>query len=117
MRYAASAMAFTPKLAEAARRHLEAADELNGGHRWDVAGYLYGISAECAIKQMVVPLPIPSEQSKRDIHYAHFPPLRTLLRDALTGRRPSSVWRFVADDAFMNRDVRMAPRSPQRRLR
>jgi hypothetical protein len=45
-------MAFTNKLPKAAYRHLEAADMLcaDPGRRKDVAGYLYGIAAECAIK-------------------------------------------------------------------
>ncbi len=33
-----------------ARRHLVAADRLIGTDRTDVAGYLYGWAAECALK-------------------------------------------------------------------
>jgi len=93
-------------MAAAARRHLQAADILceDPGHRKDVAGYLYGIAAECAIKQMVIPLPLPVPQSKDAIFYAHFPELRTLIRDVLQGRnrnvRPLSL--FVFNNSFMN---------------
>jgi len=95
-------MAFSHQLPEAARRHLDAADALHDGHRRDVAGYLYGIAAECAVKQMVISLPMSSKHSKRDIEYAHFPELRTLLRDALRGRRAGQAWAFILHDAFMN---------------
>jgi hypothetical protein len=103
-------MAFTHDLRAAANRHLQAADLLyaDPGHRKDVAGYLYGIAAECAIKYMVVPLRLPTEQSKQAIHYAHFPKLRTLLRDALAGRRAGPVWAFIMNGAFMHHwDVAM----------
>jgi hypothetical protein len=99
-------MAFTHDLPAAARRHLQAADMLcaDPGHRKDVAGYLYGIAAECAIKQMVIPLPMSADQNKKAIEYAHFPDLRTLLRDALQGRHPNVTLlsRFVLNDSFMN---------------
>ncbi|HRI72581.1 MAG TPA: hypothetical protein PK156_50440 [Polyangium sp.] len=99
-------MSFHPNLPEAATRHLQAADLLciAPGHRRDVAGYLYGIAAECAIKQMLVPLKIEDKYDKDAMYYAHFPELRTLLRDALERRRRTSdpLFRFVFNDSFMN---------------
>lgn len=95
-------MAFTHSLPDAARRHLRAADELERGHRRDVAGYLYGIAAECAVKQMAISLRISDEHSKKAIHYAHFPDLRTMLRDTFQGRSARGLWAFVVHDAFMN---------------
>lgn len=99
-------MAFTHDLPRAAHRHLQAADMLRAapGHRKDVAGYLYGIAAECAIKHMVIPIQLPPEHDKRAIEYAHFPELRTLLRDALQGRHRNSraLSVFIFNDAFMN---------------
>lgn len=95
-------MAFTHKLPDAARRHLQAADLLDSGHRRDVAGYLYGIAAECAIKEMMVPLSLPAEHDKNEIFHAHFPELRTMLRDALKGRRVKPLMTFILDDRFMN---------------
>ena len=95
-------MAFTHKLPEAARRNLRAADVLDEGHRRDVAGYLYGIAAECAVKQMVIPLSLSPEHDKNAIFYAHFPELRTLLRDALKGRNMKPLTVFVFNDGFMN---------------
>ena len=43
-------MGYTSDDPAAARRHLDAADHLAGGTRRPVAGYLYGIAAECAVK-------------------------------------------------------------------
>jgi hypothetical protein len=101
-------MTFTAKMPEAARRNLQAAEQLDAGHRRDVAGYLYGLAAECAIKEIVKPIPIPSKHDKDAIFYAHFPKLRTLLRDALAGRRLKPVLTFILNDAFLhNWDVAM----------
>jgi len=66
-------MAFIPKMPEAARRDLQAAEQLDAGPRRDVAGYLYGIAAECAIKEMIKPIRVPLEHDKDAIFYAHFP--------------------------------------------
>jgi hypothetical protein len=101
-------MAFTAKMLEAARRNLEAADQLDTGRRRDVAGYLYGIAAECAIKEMFRVVAVQPEHDKDAILYAHFPKLRTLLRDALGGRGSKPLWRFILNDAFLhNWDVKM----------
>jgi hypothetical protein len=45
-----------------------------------------------------------ADQNKKAIEYAHFPDLRTLLRDALQGRHPNVTLlsRFVLNDSFMN---------------
>lgn len=99
-------MSFQANLPKAARRHLQAADLLytDPGSRKDVAGYLYGIAAECAIKQMLVPLKIEKKYDKDRMYHTHFPELRTLLRDALERRRHTSdpLFRFIFDDSFMN---------------
>ena len=99
-------MAFTHDLPGAARRNLEAADKLykpdKGPHRKDVAGYLYGIAAECAIKQMLIPIRMPPEHDKYAILFAHFPELRKLLRECLQGRNATTLMRFIDNDAFMN---------------
>ncbi len=99
-------MSFHPNLPDAAKRHLHAAELLcaEPGHRKDVAGYLYGIAVECAVKQLLVPLKIDENYDKDGMNYAHFPELRTLLRDALKGRRGTSdpLFRFIFNDSFMN---------------
>lgn len=97
-------MAFDPSLPEAARRNLQAAEALDKGPRRDVAGYLYGIAAECAVKQMAIPLSISTERDKKEILYMHFPQLRTSLRDALAGRSKNTLTlrRLIGNDNFMN---------------
>jgi hypothetical protein len=97
-------MGFTHKLPEAADRHLRAADVLydDPGHRKGVAGYLYGIAAECAVKHLVIGLPLPPTCDKNAIFHAHFPELRTLLRDAFGKRKGIALQGFMANDAFMN---------------
>jgi len=104
-------MAYTPNLPAAARRHLLAADILfNEGNRPDVAGYLYGISAECAIKAMMIEAGMrPKEIRKEDPFYAHFPQLKTMLRDNQFGRNGAILNRFIHDDNFFsqwNTDMR-----------
>jgi hypothetical protein len=91
-------MSYSTDMQKAARRHLEAVDQLEPGKRRDVAGYLYGIAAECAVKLMACEIGLRDQA----ILFAHFPELRTLLRSVLLGRRASPLARFVNDDAFMN---------------
>jgi hypothetical protein len=97
-------MAFTHDMMSAARRHLHAAEELRTGKHRGVAGCLYGIAAECAIKAMME----VSGPRVNDAFYKHFPELRTILRTALQGRRGQTLARFVEDPSFMNNwDIRM----------
>ena len=88
----------------AARRHLMAADLLvTPKGRKDVAGYLYGIAAECAVKAMMADVGLGSVSGRReDPFYQHFPDLRTSLRDKLQGRRGTPLITFINNDAFMN---------------
>ncbi|MFH1027229.1 MAG: hypothetical protein V1791_04430, partial [Pseudomonadota bacterium] len=78
-------MAYPICLEKAARRHFDAGEHLyNGTHRKDVAGYLYGISAECAIKEIMSRIgirPLKQQFRKKDAFFAHFPELKMLLRN------------------------------------
>ena len=116
-------MSYRIHLTNAARRHLRAADRLaEAGARphercHDVAGYLYGVSAECALKQIMRDSgyrPLLPERRREDPFYAHFPDLKTMLRDDLRGRRAGELRAFVESDSFMNEwstDMRYAPKS------
>lgn len=100
-------MPFEPDMPAAAQRHLIAANILNAeGGRPDVAGYLYGIAAECAIKAMMLEAnlwPLPDSATRRGSpYYAHFPELRTMLLDSLQGRRGTPLINFVTKDNFFN---------------
>lgn len=97
-------MAFAVDMPAAARRHLLAADQLSSGHRRDVAGYLYGVAAECAVKSMMVESGYRQKLQgarREDPMFAHFPELRTMLRDMLKGRRGQPLIRLIANDSFM----------------
>lgn len=96
-------MAYEPNMHAAARRHLEAADILFDGTRSDVAGYLYGIAAECAVKAMMLDDQMrPSSGNRRDDpFFAHFPELRTMLLDQQWGRRAAILRRFIDDPSFL----------------
>jgi len=108
-------MPYTQDLAASARRHLEAATHLDGTHRRDVAGYLYGIAAECALKEIMRQsgiFPLPINLRREDPFYAHFQTLKTLLRDRIKGRRAGDLRRYVEDDRFMqfwDTEMRYAP--------
>lgn len=94
-------MASKQDLAGSARRHLNAAtylyrDRKAGRSRGNkaVAGYLYGLAGELALKQMMRRSGMrPRSDSERrdDPFYAHFPHLRTLLLDQVSGRRDSEL--------------------------
>jgi hypothetical protein len=88
----------------AARRHQEAAETLYGGARHDVAGYLYGLAAECGIKALMSDLGMrPARETLRtsDPFYAHFTRLKTMLRDDAHARRHPDLRKFAEDDRFM----------------
>jgi hypothetical protein len=103
-------MTYNPNMSSAARRHLSAADILfDESRRRDVAGYLYGIAAECAIKAMMIEAGHrPIENSKDDPLFAHFPQLRTSLRDCQFGRKGTTLLRFINNDNFFSQwDIKM----------
>lgn len=94
-------MAFKVNMKASARRHLEAADKLKSSNRGDVAGYLYGISAECAIKAMMIDLRIKEKKDRRDDpYYLHFPALKTTLQDKLQGRLAAPLIKVLSDRTF-----------------
>ncbi|KAB2907941.1 MAG: hypothetical protein F9K30_23660 [Dechloromonas sp.] len=96
-------MAFGTDLPASARRHLEAANHLLTQHP-DVAGYLFGITTEYAIKAMMLDAglrPKTSEQKREDPFFAHFPGLRTMLRDTQLGRQGKPLMDYIENDAFM----------------
>lgn len=115
-------MVYSQDLTNSARRHLAAAERLDDPnsqrhrHR-HVAGYLYGVAAECALKQIMRESGIPrltTEQRRDDPYFAHFPVLKTMLLDRIQGRRSADLRRYAEDSALMNEwntDMRYAPGS------
>ncbi len=97
-------MAYAIDTTKSAQRHLSAADVLyDNNTRRDVSGYLYGVAAECAVKALMGELGFRSTPGRQDNpYYAHFPELRSMLRNSLTGRRSAVLLRFISDDKFMS---------------
>ena len=116
-------MAYSTDLASAARRHLQAAQRLDDGaapvhlQKRDVAvaGYLYGVAGECAVKQIMRQAnirPLPVAERRDDPYYAHFPALRRMLLDTLCGRRSAPLRAILEDGGLMSEwstDMRYAP--------
>jgi hypothetical protein len=76
-----------------------------------VAGYLYGLAAECAIKALMLDLGMrPAVDGRRsdDPFYAHFRQLKTMLRDNASARKHKDLRKFTEDNRFMEHwDVAM----------
>lgn len=91
-------MAFSKDMRGAAHRHLEAAQKLHKEEPRATAAYLYGLAAECAVKELAESVP---ELLMGEIRL-HFPELRTYVLENLTGRRGATLKSLLESDAFMN---------------
>ncbi len=111
-------------VAASARRHWDAAEKLYNsskpgelaGNR-AVAGYLYGLAGELAVKQMMrdsVMRPLIPEARADDPFYKHFPHLKMLLLNCAKGYRSSELRKLAEDlQLFQSWDtsMRYAPNS------
>ena len=98
------AQSFNTNMRASARRHQEAAETLHEGARQDVAGYLYGLAAECGIKALMLDLGMRPTQNPRtsdDPFYAHFTRLKTILSYDVHARQHSDLRKFIEDKHFM----------------
>ncbi len=105
-------MAYGQDLSNSAKRHLRAADELceltSGGAQpgcKSVAGYLFGLAGELAVKAMMREsgiMPLAAERRRDDPFYAHFPELKSRLLDRLAGRRSGELRKIVENAALFN---------------
>ena len=111
-------------VAASARRHLNAAEklynfskpgELPGNQA--VAGYLYGLAGELAVKQIMRDsgmFPLIPEARKDDPFYKHFPELKMLLLNRIAGRRAGELRKLAEDDQLFQKwdtKMRYAPNS------
>ena len=117
-------MAYGQDFCRSARRHFRAAQELyaiaSSGAQPGckaVAGYLFGLAGELAVKEMMRESgmsPLPPEQRRDDPYFAHFPYLKDRLKDHVAGRRSGEL-RRIAESASLfqhwNTDMRYAPTS------
>lgn len=70
----------------------------------DVAAYLYGIAAECALKELMRQAgirPLPRERRRDDPFYMHFPELKTALREHAGARGHTALRRHAENSALM----------------
>lgn len=117
-------MTYRMDLTSAAKRHLSAGKKLHAemqpGLRpgsCAVAGYLYGMAGELALKQIMRQenfRPLADDQRRDDPFYAHFPMLVTLLRDQITSRAQQRLARCIAESALFqgwSTNMRYAPTS------
>lgn len=96
-------MLYSIDMPASARRNLLAAEALHAT-RSDVAGYLYGLAAECAVKAMMIELgikPRPQAERRDDPFYKHFPELLFGARDMAKGRASATLSRILAAPNFM----------------
>lgn len=117
-----AAMAYSHNYQIAARRHFKAAEMLyaqNAGGAQPgakaVAGYLYGLAGELAVKQMMIQSgmrPLESDQRRDDPFYKHFPELKTFLQSAANGRRSGELLSMARTAQIFQEwstDMRYAP--------
>jgi hypothetical protein len=111
-------MAYSQNLANSAKRHLRAANELyntasSGAHPQckAVAGYLYGLAGELALKEIMRASglrPLELSERRNDPFYAHFPDLKTMLQDMAQGRRAAELRKISSDSKlFQNWNTNM----------
>lgn len=110
-------MAYSQNVRAAARRHYRAAQilyEQNGAGDQPcckaVAGYLFGIAGELAVKEIMRAsgiTPLPEKERRDDPFFAHFPGLKRMLATA-QGRRSGELRRISEDPRlFQNWDISM----------
>jgi hypothetical protein len=108
-------MPYSIDMPASARRNLMAAEALPAA-RFDVAGYLFGLAAECAVKAMMIELglkPRPAAERRDDPFYQHFPALLVSARNAAKGRRSATLSRILATPQYMaNWEIEMRYAAP-----
>jgi len=115
-------MAYGQDLKGSARRHWQAAQDLHDSEAAGrqpgytaVAGYLFGLAGELAIKAMMLDSGmLPSDDRRDDPFYKHFPELKHLLSQAAKGRRYGELRAFAENSALFQEwdtDMRYAPTS------
>lgn len=111
-------MAYKQDVRKSARRHFRSAQVLyqhagsgdQPGCR-AVAGYLFGIAGELAVKELMRSSgmrPLPEANRRDDPFFAHFPVLKSMLAKLAQGRRYGELRKLAEDPRlFQNWDIEM----------
>ena len=104
-------MAYSTNFSDAAHRHNHAAECLYdcepARRRRDVAGYLYGLAAECALKEILRRSHSRILAENPDTLRAHFPHIKTGIRDTAFGRHASRLQKFCGTGFMQEWDIAM----------
>lgn len=103
-------MSRTADMTAAARRNLDAANALPEVS-YHVAGYLYGLAAECAVKAIMQEIGLKEPETRNGPYYEHFPRLLSMVRDLASGHGSAKLRRVVEQKGFMHEwhtDIRYA---------
>lgn len=75
-----------------------------------MAGYLYGLASELALKQLMIESGIqelPPANRKSDPYYLHFPEIKTALLNSNLGRSDSRLLQYTSARVMKDWDLRM----------
>lgn len=99
---------YVPDTTKAAHRHWDAAEALPDTNR-GVAGYLYGLAAECAVKAIMEQEGLRPSMRRidGDPFYSHFPKLQDALLDLIEGRGQARLMRFTQQSYMREWDIKM----------
>jgi len=97
-------VAYDVQMKAAAHRHYEDGRRLRDAKRFDNAGYHYGLSAECAIKHLLIEVGVRGDD---EVIWKHFPDLLNLAVLALEGRRAGRLRSVIRPGFMQGWDVRM----------
>lgn len=91
-------MAYAIDLEKSASRHYDDGCTLFDSKRFDNAGYHFGLAAECAIKQQLQNCGVSVGDAAM---WEHFPEMRNLALQALSGRAAAPLMTLLGRDSFM----------------
>lgn len=98
-------MAYDVHLEQSAKRHYDDGVLLMNHRRFDAAGYHFGFAAECAVKHLIRDAGVMTNDPAI---WEHFPELRALALQSLSGRAAGPIRILLERDSFMQFwDVRM----------
>lgn len=91
-------MACDIHLEQSAKRHYDDGVLLMENRRFDAAGYHFGFAAECAVKQLIRDAGVMTSDPAI---WEHFPELRNLALQSLSGRAAGPLRTLLERDSFM----------------